>query len=170
MQYDPQHKPEAACYRPLKGFMERPCLQSVLLEDGKLIATDGNILSVIPCSVDKNDPPTTLIPFEAVKESRKASGKLHPSVVLNGDARLLDGRTFPIDTDSRFPKWQSVVPESFTAFTIGLNVKLLKRLADAIGAEVVKIEFSHENKAFRVTDIGGDSDAWGIQMPCRLPE
>jgi hypothetical protein len=160
----------------------RAALLNPYLERGadgdKVIATDGRMLAVLPVECDEKDV-TGYIPRECLKDARKAGG-----VILNGVAEVYCGASYPRGTEYNFPQWRQVMPDYSRRRTVklGIDPALLKRLADAIGAEIVCLEFPVDGpgewqSGDRITDplivkpsarSGGENPAHGVLMPCRV--
>lgn len=139
----------------------------------KVIATNGRILAVLPVECDEKDV-SGYVPRECLKDARKAGG-----VVLNGVAEIYGGASYPRGTEYNFPNWRQVMPDYSKRKTVklGIDPALLKALADAIGAEIVHLEFPVDEQTDTVLDplivkpsgrSGGENPAHGVIMPCRV--
>jgi hypothetical protein len=159
----------------------RAALMNPYLERGadgdKVIATDGRMLAVLPVECDEKDV-TGYIPRECLKDARKAGG-----VILNGVAEVYGGASYPRGTQYNFPQWRQVMPDYSNRRTIklGIDPALLKRLADAIGAEKVCLEFPldepnewhsgdciTEPLTVRPANDNSGNPAHGVLMPVRV--
>lgn len=134
-----------------------------------LAATDGCILAVVPCELADGDT-AGIIPAEAFARARKIAGKRGtPALACNGTVRLVDDTTFA-RPDQRFPDYRAVMTQDATTFRVTLDPSALLRLAQAIGAEWVTLEFTDadaQGSAFRVIPAGDGAipGARGVMMP-----
>lgn len=160
----PKARIELACSKDAMRY----ALNSVFLdkEANRLVASDGHIMAVVPADGCEGDT-GGLVPIAAIKEARKASKT--PQVILNGDARLADGRSFPRG-EGDFPDYRKLLLDEKEEYfhEVKINAKLLLRLAESI-SEVssdkgfyVTLKFRKgKNLSFRVEGNGG----FGVMMP-----
>jgi DNA polymerase III sliding clamp (beta) subunit (PCNA family) len=141
----------------------------------KVIATDGRIMAVVPVQVNETDKSCHLS-IDALKASRKgrlASGEIDTSGEMQ---QVTGGGAFPREDLGNAPNWRQVMPEEKApVFTVALNPALLARLAEAMGTDAVKLEFTSETSPIRVTPTSGgngtsvaEPGAVGVIMPCRM--
>jgi hypothetical protein len=157
----------------------RPSIENVLIcKDGKhpvAVATNGRIMAVVPVEID-DDRELGLVSPEALKRARKAGVSLRcpPTIILNGDARFLDGSSLPRPDQAdcgQYPKWEQIAKmedERKPAFTVSLDPKLLLDLAEAVGWEkghAVTLAVSDSVSAIVVTTA--HSKGRGYLMPRR---
>ncbi len=152
----------------------------------EVVATDGNILAVIPVDGGQNDTPG-YISGSFLKRLRAGTTSCGNAVYLsaNGDLEgqhrkegLLKAER-PLK-DCEFPKWQNVVPGERRESVLALDPGLLFRLARAIGYEgSVKLHLPLDGKgnlitfeAIRVTNNKGEGNQrnYGVIMPCRCKQ
>ncbi len=168
----------------------RYAMHNVLFEDGKLIATNGKILALLPVTEADDDVPG-LIPRQAVelahrggtpvKGCRMVSGINGNVRAQNKDGSLVDV-TRP-DEDAEFPKWRQVMPEvsESTHFSVMFNVSLLHDLCLAMGATTIRMKISKDLKAYPNSPIlvtpltnidceNASKDAIGVLMPITSDE
>lgn len=151
----------------------RPGLQSISLQNGKAIATDGHVLAVVPVQMDGDK--VDRLSADLLAKARKATSKKDEDIILanlNGTATLKDGSVLPNTyPDERFPNWENVVPDPASeTFAIGVDVDLLVSACKAIGNTKVVLHFSTPQRAMRLTvnDNTDSNEAWAIVMPCRI--
>lgn len=141
-----------------------------------VVSTDGHRLVAVPVEVEPGES-SGYVSRELLKVARK--------VVKQGDAEIRDKAEvvpfeieWPCDQGRTFPDWRQAVPawdeRSPGTLTIGLNAKLLKGIADALGSEgivAITVMVGEVDKApIRVRALGGDPGEIGILMPCRVGE
>lgn len=109
----PSNKIEAA----VSSEATRYTIQAVKLdvEKKKLIATDGHIMAVVPCTVDENDH-SGLIGVDAVKLIRDITKRQkygQPTVNVNGKIEIVGANetATAIPVEGSFPNWEAVVPK-----------------------------------------------------------
>lgn len=156
----------------------RPALNSAYLdvENSVLIATDSNVLAVIPVELALDDT-TGLVPVEALTLARKDQTKdEHAEIVANGrvSVRVRGERAEfdRADTDG-FPDWKQFFKRGKKPLvTLALNPKLLAHLAEAVGAGsgAVKLDIYGPDLPIRVSALGDESGAKGIVMPVLLKD
>jgi hypothetical protein len=185
MKLDPRYKIEkVACKND-----DRPNLHCVYLDTdgapavpgsgdrtlaGKLVATDGRAMAVVPCHVEHDETPGPL-PVEAAKAARSCSlgATAAPDEVLEH----LTGNKLTRNKNVDFPPWRMVVPApSDDDFIVGIDAKLLLELADAIGAEnratkqrIVKLRIPRSGVDPITVEPNNNLDgSYGLIMPCRV--
>ena len=145
-------------------------------DNGKLIATNGMAMAVIPVEIEPGDSPGH-VPCEAFKSARKgARGEF--SMLCNDKVELPGGSTLPRDTSEMPPKWQAVMPASDRPVLckIRLNAQMLAKLADAMGCDSVEIEIEDDSSPLLIRPTWSGTlgslppacpEAVGILMPIR---
>lgn len=158
----------------------------------RIVATDGRCLVSIPVDFGPCDPEehgTAIVTSEAIAESLKMANGRHaqPATIdVQGECvsvmTNLGMRNGHRVIDGQFPRVDAVIPASKTKLTIGLDVRLLAKIADALGVDGVRIEIpiqsiegpaSRERVAgammIRPISLRGESipspDAFGVLMP-----
>ena len=153
-----------------------------------LVATNGNILAVVPVELEPGDTEGDL-PAAVVAEARKACGRKVErfSVKANGHieyATKVGTVTLPRKEFGRFPDWRSVVPDADRLtvgpskdFRVGIDPSLLLSVSEAIGAGRVELRFGGALDPILVYPCAGPHNdtaewrapkAWGIIMPVRI--
>lgn len=172
--------------------VQRPALNHVLFNGERLIATDGHILaSVAPESLD-GEAEKALIPVEALKTATKPSGSLH-AIVFHADNETMSafggGQEVivrqPADVGpDQYPNCDRIMPpeEQIKApqLRIGLNAKLLLRLAKALGTDALELRLpimepdssrDYPMKAIYVVPLGtqdiDEGGPFGLIMPMK---
>ena len=133
-------------------------------------ATNTYALARIPVDLMESDEDTPgPVPLEAVKASRKAGGRL----VCNGDCAVPDGPRFPRPNLGKFPD----TPALFSDMTgpevveLRLNARFLYALAEAMGAQEVRLRFvpGALMKPVHVEPLRGVDGAEGLLMQIKAP-
>lgn len=138
-------------------------------------ATDGHILSIIPC-VD----PSEDIPENVMIRFGKVAGKLRKPGTLDTNTGVLTtskGERILVEiapkTEHQYPDIETVLPKSERVYRVGLSVndlaQLAKSLSTAKSGGLVFLEFGGESSglgAVRVTSADTTSEKHGIIMPC----
>lgn len=160
----------------------RPALQQVNIviegKTGKAIATNGIALAVVPIQPEDGDE-SGLLSIEGLQRARKMAfddaGKPldNGQVLLNEHEQFKDGALLPrIKPETLFPETESLITPATanaTHYHIGLNIKALKNICDALGSDSVKLSFPKDNsKAIVIRPTDYESEAYGILMPIRL--
>lgn len=151
---------------------------------GRLIASDGKALAIVPVDLDADDAAGP-VSVDVMKHARKDVPKRfrdHTSAVrLNGNAKIMskDGtiempRT-AIDPPNSYPNLDTVIPKQDTLpYTLAIDAEVLFRLADALrgefdfGAHIVTLKFKLNEKGVVDSAIlaTNGTDATGVIMPC----
>jgi hypothetical protein len=167
MQIDTKYKLEKAV-----GLDDtRPALQNIRITKRHAFVTNGHILAIVPIKTEATDTPGWLTP-DAMKLGRKLgrhTGEI--TIHLDGKQVLADGTALPRPDEETPPKLFHILRPALQEkkkFVIGLNVKELKDLCDALGTEKVELSFHHPEKAVLVRPIERDAKEIGIIMPIRL--
>jgi len=147
-------------------------------QDPVLVATNGAAIAVIPVEVCADDVPGH-VSADALKLMRKSK---RDQAVLAKDWIEVEGvgKVFRSDL-GKFANWRSVVPDKDreAAFSVGLNIKMLWELCQAIGCETARLEFKDNLEGVLVrptsvhsphhpSKICADENAYGVIMPTRL--
>lgn len=134
----------------------RKVLQNVYLKGHALWATDGRCMVRLPIEREEHDV-DGFVTAEALKAARKVkspSGEV--SLSLNGVQALSNGQQFPRPTSEQVGQWPNcelvyyLAVEQKTNFKISFDLELLNKVADAMGAEAVCLEFEDSDKPIRV--------------------
>lgn len=157
----------------------KPALNNVKMYSRRLVATDGHIMAVIPFKKADNGITELnvkgLIPpevFTAARKANKKTDKEYATIEHDGtDIGITDidkNQKSNFQTvDEPYPDVVRVIPRCKTEYCISFTVKNLVRLAKAIGAEQVTLEFHGETKGIIVRPNDKDNNAWGLLMPVR---
>ena len=169
------HKLEAAVSKDdTRASIMQPFIQS-----GRAIATDGKILASIPIETEEGEEVEgKKIPLDAIKAARKASGKLWadmPFTFSETHCSILGGASFPLHhVDVKAPKVAEIVlaklEKEEAAFSVTLDIDILKRLSEALGTEKITLNFKDEKSIITVLPSGlenRDNKAFGLLMPIR---
>jgi len=120
--------------------------------EGRMIATDGKCMAVVPVDVDANDV-AGHVPAESLKTARKVWGKLTLNTLAVGESAVSVGDyqwKRPLDM-GKFPNWRNVIPspekDRTEILRVGINPEFLSRVAEAIGAgDLVNLEIPIETQ------------------------
>ena len=156
MNIDKKYKIECVCSKDSTGGI----LQSVYVyqeEKAWAVATNGKALAEVPVNLENDE----LKKGNSIKATDLAFQRKNPAVKKQDSVFAC---LSPLN--GTFPNFQIIWPKEPPKVTIGLNISLLKNLADALGSEIVKIEIIDNEKAFRVYAI--DNKAKGLLMPCEI--
>ena len=178
MKINRKFKPESA----ISKDELRVSLNHVKAFKRKLCACDGHIASFIPYEMADNgiseEKITGLIPPEVFKESRKMNKKLdRDNMIIEHNGKLIvkeygGSKQSEFDyCDEPYPDVVRVLPtRKPIVFEIALNIDNLKRLSDALGTEILTLQFTGQTSAAIVkpTNSINDEGQWGIIMPCRI--
>jgi hypothetical protein len=150
------------------------------------VAIDGHIMAVVPVEAE-SDELGALTP-EVLKASRKLGLAMSLAEFdAKGHYELSNGVTLPrpkrgedVGDLASFPNWEHVTRGSGGSggpltrahtFKVSLSAELLYKLADAIGAKGVTLEFGDELSPILVRPIMFEDEeapkAYGILMPIR---
>jgi hypothetical protein len=129
-------------------------------------------MAIVPVDALDGENDKGLISIEALKASRKHK-VLAGRLILNGDIEIPGGAVMerPSGTEYGYPNWEQVLPSYPIKFEIGLNVKLLHELCEAIGAkdEIVRLSFSDALNPVVVTRCRERTNGeYGVLMPGRV--
>lgn len=148
-------------------------------EHRQLVATDGNILAVIPIEDASGKDVTGSVPVQAIKDARKLASDGKSVLHLESDktATLSNAAEYPRDCDSKFPDYRRVIPKSRSyEIELWINPDLLKNLADAIIPKghdrYLKLRINPTNGQV-IESIGvsvSKCDNYGVIMPVRPPK
>ena len=144
-------------------------------ENGRLVATNGAVMAVIPVELDESDE-SGHVPCDAFKQARKgAKGEI--SMLCNGNVTLPSGAILPRDKSETPPNWQAVMPQDHQVnMKISLNAAMLAKLAEAMGTEGVTLEIESADSVIVVKPAYAGRmgeirpvcrEAVGIIMPLR---
>jgi hypothetical protein len=140
------------------------------LRKGRLVATSGHTLAIVPVTCDDHDT-AGYVPIAALKAAAKLAKKGDvASLAVNGSCVLTDGSTMPRgNQDRQFPPWRTIVDSiSERKVRIGVNPYLLYDACLAIGCPPdrtgVTLEVGGELDPIKVTR----GDATALVMPMRI--
>jgi hypothetical protein len=153
--------------------------------EGRMIATDGKCMAVVPVDVDANDV-AGHVPAESLKTARKVWGKLTLNTLAVGESAVSVGDyqwKRPLDM-GKFPNWRNVIPspekDRTEILRVGINPEFLSRVAEAIGAgDLVNLEIPIETQGRYKGQVLGAivvrprencavAGAFGLVMPARI--
>jgi hypothetical protein len=144
-------------------------------ENGRLVATNGSAMAVIPVELDESDE-SGHVPCEAFKQARKGA-KGEVVILCNGNVTLPNGAILPRDKSETPPNWQAIIPEKTdSAMQISLNAEMLSKLAEAMGTAGVTLVIESPERPIIVTPAYAGRmgevkpvcrEAMGILMPLR---
>lgn len=167
----------------------------VLVTKEKCVATDANVLGVVPTPLMFDEDFIDAIPENGVMIHREDWKKMSTAEFVSWDKDAI-GKTIVLihkkkrdeyikvedwtptkehPNPLKWPDWERVIPdEKMEAETsvIGVNTQLLATLSKALGFEASKLRFNGQSKAITVTEALGynevDKGIYGICMPVRL--
>jgi hypothetical protein len=169
------HKLESACSKD----ETRPAIIQPFIQGGRCIATDGRMLASVPIEAEEGEEIEGMrIPLDALKAARKATLKMIPDLSLTlteKSVSVLSGASFPVQHfDVTLPKVAEIVSAKLekeeAAFSVTLDIDLLKRLSEALGTEKITLNFKDEKSIITVLPSGlenRDNKAFGLLMPIR---
>jgi hypothetical protein len=133
----------------------RPAIAHPFLEGDKLIATDGRRLVVLPVEREEGDSDGR-VTEAALKAARKLTRKNESAQIkANGSFVFTAGSTLPRpneDECGRFPNWRQLIPaEGQHPHFVTVNAKFLWEIAQALGADSIKIAIKDELSPVLVT-------------------
>jgi DNA polymerase III sliding clamp (beta) subunit (PCNA family) len=168
--------PEARIENAASKESSRHTLQSVQVdvEHKRVMATDGNILAIVPCDVTDQDH-SVLLTADSIKQIRamqKRAKSIPVELVLNGKATAT-GKAESAEYElgkGRFPNMDMAIPKyDDIPATVTLNVELLYRLAKAMTAPddplIVTLTVKDPLSSVLVK-TRRNPDAVGVIMPC----
>jgi len=122
--------------RPLLGHV---LIKRTNVDSGMAVASDGFILAVVPVTLDESDR-VGLVSAKYLRESLKAAKgtpiSLNDTNVGNSKG-LFPRYEWDIDGNSEYPEYQNIIPKppmGSTVNVLGINLKLLTRVTQAIGS------------------------------------
>ena len=157
----------------------RAAIMQPFIQGSRAIATDGKILASVPIETEEGeDVEERKIPLDALKAGRKASGKLWADIPLTFTetaCSILGGASFPLQhADVQLPRVAEIVSARLekeeAAFSVTLDVDLLKRLSEALGAEKLTLNFKDAQSIITALPSGcenRDNKSFGLLMPMR---
>lgn len=147
-----------------------------MVQSPVMVATNGAMLAVVPVETDIEDK-TGFVTAEALKAERKA--KL--GMLCNGELKITNGPAFFRPDNGKFPNWRTILPaeDREVVFKVGINVKMLWELCQAIGCETAQLEFGDTLNGIVVKPTSvhspyypskpcANDKAYGVIMPTRL--
>lgn len=142
--------------------------------DGKAVATDGKILAVVPVNTWSGEKGTRIHRM-AIKNGRSdAKGQTSIDLSLNRTTTRenITGDVHALPEINRLPNVSPLLPDrtKTPALRIALDLRLLNRLAEAIGSEELILEFQGPKDAVCVSPFKGEGNdgAFGIIMPMNI--
>lgn len=165
MQIDKKYKLE----KSVSKDPTRENLQNIHVTKHHAFATDGRILAAVPVQTDGDDTIGWLTP-DALKIGRKRSEGDTVNIELNGTQKLADGTMLLRPTDHRFPTIMPILMRAHRnrQMRVGLNVRYLKDLSDAMGADEIVLEIGKSDEAILVRPAAKSNSAVGLIMPIRI--
>lgn len=114
-------------------------------ERKRLLATDGRMLVELPIPAMK-DETTAILPCETFKACRKGGKDVTCRIHCDGEQVTVSGRSdekkLPVETKGKFPDVDEVLKDAFDGkhtVRLCLNVAYLKKVADALGSDIVEL-------------------------------
>lgn len=147
------------------------------VENKAMVATNGAIIAVVPVVLSESDKSGHITDenLQAIRKTRNYSAECSEDWIETDNSKMVRSNL------GNFPQWKNVIPplDRETKFSVGLNVKLLWELCQAIGCETARLEFKDNLEGVLVfpTTIRSTShpskpaahpDAYGVIMPTRL--
>lgn len=147
------------------------------VENKAMVATNGVIIAVVPVELSESDKSghITAENLQSIRKTRNCSAECGDDWIETDNSKIVRSNL------GNFKNWKIVIPplDRETKFQIGLNIKLLWELCQAIGCETARLEFSDDLSAVfvRPTSVGSvnhpskpaaNPDAYGVIMPTRL--
>lgn len=165
----------------------RPALQSILVTKENIVATDADIMAVLPTALVFNEASIECLPDMGLLIDGQIWKAIYSAesitIYLDGDAYKIAGHfknkpsaefRAEINGDgSNFPNWLQVVPtedKREAMPVLGINAKLLMNLSDAIDASNgLKLETNGSGKGIIAKPIGLDTgEPYGLIMPIKI--
>lgn len=176
MKIQRHYRPEACASKDEDRFnLTDPYLD---VEHEKLVATDGYRLVAVPVEIDEDDV-SGYVSRELLQVGRRKSDKKVGLVDIRKRIDLQPhGIEWPVVEARKFPAWREVLPPFAEGgpgtITIGLNARLLKGIADALGSEgqlALTVKVDQVNSApIVVRALRGSREEVGVLMPVRVGE
>ena len=179
--------------RQLKNLASNDCLKPSLrgvflnTEKKELCATDGHVLGRYQVEVAETDN-NAVLPLAAFEYKTGRQGYTAEEFAVNGNVSRTtchnsteqkERAEFPL-IDERFPDYEQVLPVDTPEYEIGVDLKLLQKIAAAMPTKekTVKLSFSGPVGAIRIEPTAGAADEMEgngekfsfIAMPIRLQE
>jgi hypothetical protein len=165
-------------FRPERAIdkeIGRPELTHAHLDaDAEVVwATDRKVVVKVPVEVEAGDVSGPLT-VDALAATRKGDER----VAAEAEELKTESASYRRPRVPAFPPLEGLLPrDEEIVWSVGLNVSLLYRLAQAMGAEEVVLEFTavggieDKQQPVRVTPLGKKSQgAQGLILPVRTPE
>lgn len=135
---------------------------------GRIVATDGQRLLVIPVELDDDDTEGS-IPVSAFVLARKGTQKHFGEIIIHcteGVCSMTDGGTVPRPDNGRFPGWRGVVAYPPVTQEISFDPSLLFSLAKAMGTlDRITLRLSGNKPIHLVGGSNGAAAEVAILMP-----
>ena len=159
----------------------RYAISEPYLDGDTLVSTNGIALVALKVERGEGDK-DGYVTADVLKAARRLTTKSLPevSIVANGNYTLADGSVLPRKHEGNFPNWRQVMPrtegESKPRHVIGLNAKLLWEMAQAMGAEELRLEILDGTSAVIVKPAyakktcAAPEGTIGALMPVKLAE
>jgi len=165
----------------------RPSMTQVYVTKKNIVATDANILAVVPTEDVFDDPSIELLPEEGMyidsNDWKKLVGAYQ--VIYNGEfvvaffPRKSEAHVRPrtIEDVGNYPQWEQIVPDASkfdSVGRIGLIPKMLYNLHQALDVPTFKLEFIGDNKPVAVgmpdDKYSTSGNQYGIIMPLLIQD
>lgn len=172
------HKVESAASKD----QNRPAICSPFIRDGRLIATDGRILSSVPIEGIEPEELGELegkkLPAEALKAARKVGGareeNSHLNITEDNRCEVAGGASFPLPEPLPEAPFLGAIlparkhPDEEDAFAVTLDVALIAKLSEALGDQNITFIFTKGEPLRMVTMLPENRNgAFGLIMPRR---
>lgn len=178
MKIPSNYKPELCASRD----ETRPAINGCQLIGNRIVATDGRRLVSIPVETEDGDtdgkiPVNVLVSARAqAKRNKRRGDSGDASISANGKLKFKsEFGLIEVDRESvNYPNITQVIPKTYGAHSISLNVELLYGVAKALGSDNITIAFDGRDLPLIVTGENGNASAkftesaFAILMPVRL--
>lgn len=143
-------------------------------DKGRLIATNGVALAVVPVVLDSADIGGT-IDVRALPVAARGSKKRPGHIRMNSNGSTTTDPHTDVECDwpkpktTDFPKWRAVVPTSTPTHAVGINPALLWDVVQAIGAtDFVVLELREKGEPLVVRPVSDDYERFGVLAPVHI--
>ena len=123
----------------------RYAINEPYLDGDTLVSTNGIALVALKIERGEGDK-DGYVTADVLKAARRLTTKAMPevSIIANGSYTLSDGSVLPRKHEGNYPNWRQIMPrtegESKPRQVIALNAKVLWEMAQAMGAEELRLE------------------------------
>jgi len=160
-----------------------------------LVATNGHGLVAVPVTLEDGEttPPACKITKEQLVRARKLAKASRQSEIeigiKNETLVFADNATEPVNLDDKYPAWEEITNDlprrgEDGVVTLGINAKLLLKIAEALGASNDQVQLSfkpepEDSDRYKKGDVismisvkraNGDEREIAVLMPCFLDQ